>query len=151
MLTRRLIQLIERDADVIAQRWLKEVQSSSLTPKYRYFTAEKLIERVKIVYSKLEYWLNPKTPKEEIEAYYTNMGKERFEEGFTLEEVIMALLLTKKHLWQHIVSEGLPTTSFELYQVLELNNEVVMYIDKAVYYTIVGYRKAEISAKRSFR
>ncbi len=148
MLTRRLIQLIERDADIIAQRWLKEVQTSPLTPKYRNFPAEKLLDRVKTVYSKLEYWLDPNTPKEEIEAYYTNLGKERFEEGFSLEEVIMALLLTKKYLWQHIVSEGLPTTSFELYQALELNNEVVMYFDKAVYYTVAGYRKAEINARK---
>jgi hypothetical protein len=34
------------------------------------------------------------------------------------------------------------TTSLNLYQALELNNKVVLYFDRAIYFAIIGYKAA---------
>ena len=51
----------------------------------------------------------------------------------------MALFLLKRQIWLYILQEGLLTTNLELYQALELNNRVVLYFDRAIYYLTRGY------------
>lgn len=142
MLTRRFVKLIETRADKVAKLWLKEVRQSKYTPTYHHFREEDLFERAMAVYERLGYWLSPETKKEEIRYFYMNMGRARFLEGFKLDEVIMALILLKRYLWLEVLSEGLTQTNLELYQALELNNQVVLYFDRAIYYTVSGYMEA---------
>jgi len=142
VLTRRFIKMIETRADKVAKLWLKEVRQSRYTPTYHTFPEEELFERAMAVYERLGYWLSPETKKEEIRHFYMNLGQRRYHEGFRLEEVVMALILLKRYLWLEVLSEGLTTTNLELYQALELNNQVVLYFDRAIYYTIVGYMEA---------
>jgi hypothetical protein len=78
----------------------------------------------------------------EIERYYTEMGMERCREGFRLSEVLSALFLTKRVLWDCVMSEGLMDSALSLYQTLELDNRVVLFFDKAAYYVAVGYEKS---------
>jgi hypothetical protein len=62
----------------------------------------------------------------------------------------MALILLKRYLWLEVLSEGFVSSNLELYQVLELNNRVVLYFDRAVYFTIAGYQEAMEVATRQF-
>lgn len=142
MLTRRFIKMIETRADKVAKLWLKEVRQSKYTPTYHHFPEELLFERAMAIYERLGYWLSPETKKEEIRHFYMNLGQLRFQEGFKLDEVIMAIILLKRYLWLEVLSEGLTTTNLELYQALELNNQVVLYFDRAIYYTTQGYFEA---------
>ena len=59
-----------------------------------------------------------------------------------MEEVVMTLVLIKRYLWLHLLEGGLMTTRLELYQALELNNKVVLYFDRAIYFAIIGYKEA---------
>lgn len=145
MLTRRFIKMIETRADKVAKLWLKEVKQSKYTPTYHHFPEELLFERAMAVYERLGYWLSPETKKEEIRHFYMNLGHRRFQEGFRLEEVVMAIILLKRYLWLEVMSEGLTSTNLELYQALELNNQVVLYFDRAIYYTTVGFMEARDS------
>lgn len=143
MLAKRLIKLIETRADKIGKMWLKEVRQNRYTPTYHVFDEDILFQRARRVYQELEYWLSPETKKEEIRRFYMELGRERYKEGFELEEVIMAIILLKRFLWLEIMSEGLLSTNVELYQALELNNRVVLYFDRAVFFTCAGYREME--------
>jgi hypothetical protein len=147
VLTRRFIKMIETRADKVAKLWLKEVKQSKYTPTYNHFPEELLFERAMAVYERLGYWLSPETKKEEIRHFYMNLGQRRFQEGFRLEEVIMAIILLKRYLWLEVISEGFTQTNLELYQALELNNQVVLYFDRAIYYTSMGYMEAMEAAR----
>jgi hypothetical protein len=39
--------------------------------------------------------------------------------------------------------EGLLDTTLELYQAIELNNRVIRFFDRAIYFTAVGYEKKD--------
>ncbi len=151
MVTRRFAKLIETRAEKIAKLWLKEVKASKYTPTYHAFSEEELFNLALRVYESLGYWLSPETQREEIRLYYMDSGKQRYLEGFRLEEVVMALILLKRYLWLEVLSEGFVSSNLELYQVLELNNRVVLYFDRAVYFTIAGYQEAlEEAARQQF-
>jgi hypothetical protein len=64
-----------------------------------------------------------------------------------MEEVVMTLVLIKRYLWLHLLEEGLMTTDLEIYQALELNNKVVLYFDRAIYFALRGYREARARAR----
>src|SRR4030042_6817621 len=105
VVARRFIKMIETRAEKIAKLWLKEVKQSKYTPTYHTFPEETLFKRALAVYEQLGYWLSPETKREEIRYFYMELGKQRFLEGFRLEEVVMALILLKRYLWLGGMSE----------------------------------------------
>jgi hypothetical protein len=138
----RLVEMIERSADELAGRWLEDVRKRPETPTYHTFDPDLLFDRVRSVYSHLGRWISRETSEEEISSYYESLGSRRRSEGFALSEVMWALVITRRHIWYKVLSEGFLDTSLELNQALELNNRVVLFFDKAAYYLCVGYEKS---------
>jgi hypothetical protein len=93
------------------------------------------------VYKDLGLWLNSKA-EEDIEARYTELGKQRQAEGVPLSEVVYALTLTKYHLRDYIRVAGLVDSAIDLYQALDLQRVLGQFFDKAVYYTVRAYERA---------
>ena len=141
----KLVKLIERDADQLSKNWLSNVQSHPLTPTYHIYDKKKLYERAFRVYSQLGKWISRETSKEDIAKYYTAIGEQRRKEGFTLSEVIQALIITRRHVWLKVLSEGLLDSVLDHHQALELNNRVVLFFDRAIFFTSLGYEKTNLS------
>jgi len=142
MISEKLVKLIEDNADILTKSWLRDIRQNPTTPTYHNFPEEELYQRAHFIYSQLGHWISRETGKGEVLGYYMKLGEERFNEGFALYEVVSAIILLKRHLWLHILSDGQLSTAFELYQSLELNNRVVLFFDRAVYYAIIGYQEA---------
>jgi hypothetical protein len=139
MISQRLVQLIETHADELTKRWLKDVRQNVDTPGYHTFPEQELYKRAFDVYSHLGRWIGSETHRAEVERVYTALGAERFREGFTLSEVVEALLLTKRHLWWYVREHGLIDSAVHLYQSIELFETVVLFFDRAVHFAVVGY------------
>jgi len=139
----RLVELIEKNADQLTKNWLDEVCKNPTTPTYHTYDKDKLYKRAFDVYSRLSKWISRETSKEEIENHYTALGKQRREEGFALSEVIQALIITRRFIWLKVLSEGFLNTALELYQALQLNNRVILFFDRAIYFTTLGYETKE--------
>jgi hypothetical protein len=135
----QLIELIEKNADKLTDSWLRDVQKHPATPTYHVFDRDKLYQRAFRVYSQLGKWLSRETTKDDIRDYYTALGRRRQREGFALSEVIQALIITRRHVWLRIEEEGLLETSLDLHKGLELTNRVIVFFDRAILYTALGY------------
>lgn len=142
-LSQRLIDLIEKNADGLTRAWLNDVRKHPDTVTYHRFDEKMLYDRAFAVYSQIGRWVSRKTTKDDIAKYYKALGKERREEGFELSEVIYALILTKRHLWLKVLSDGLLDSALDLYKALELNNRVVLFFDRAFFYTTAGYMEED--------
>jgi len=138
-LSEKLVRVIERNAEELTNNWLRDVQKHFSTPTYHTYDAEKLYQRAFLVYSQLGKWISRETTKEEIASHYTAVGMERRREGFALSEVIQALIITRRHVWIKILSEGILDTALDMHKALELNNRVILFFDRAIYYTALGY------------
>ncbi len=137
----KLVDLIERNASELTNNWLADVRRELSLPTYHRFDNLELYNRAYRVYSQLGRWISRETTKEEIARDYMALGAERRKEGFALSEVIQALILIRRNLWKKILEEGLLDTTLDLYQAIELNNRVMRFFDRAIYYTVVGYEK----------
>lgn len=143
ILASKLVKIIEKNSDIIAEKWASEVVTLPYTRSYWNIDHDELIERAASVCSRMGYFLGRRIPKEKIALFYRRLGKTRRKQGYPVEEVVMALLLLKRHIWLFVVEEGFLSTSLELYQALELNNRVVQYFDRAIYFITQSYSEEE--------
>ncbi len=141
MISQKFVELIERNADKLADEWLKDVSKNVQTPFYRTFNQDLLRQRAFDMYKHLGLWLNVQTPKEQVVKHYKQYGRERCEEGFPLPQLVYSFILFRRHLWLFILNAGFFDTAYELLRGLELNNRVILFFDRALYSMMVGYEE----------
>jgi len=142
MIYLRLLQLIEDNADELTRRLCKDLLSREETKGYRGLSENLIRERVYDVYSKLGSWLGTdKHTSGEVRRVYTELGRKRQREGIPLHEVVLAFMLIKRHLWLYVLEKQFFDSSFEMHQALEFNNRVVLFFDRAIYFSAMGYER----------
>jgi hypothetical protein len=137
MLVARLVTLIEDHADQLAASVARTLREDPRTSEYRRFSDQQLVARARDVYANLGRWLE-ETPETEIEKEYVALGRAHRKEGVALSQVVMALLLTRRGLWQYVEGQG-ADSALELRQQLDLEILVVRFFDRAIFHTIRGY------------
>jgi len=142
VISQSLVELIEKNAEKLAQQWVKDVRQNVRTPFYHAFNPDDLHERAITMYKGLGHWLSVETPKEETARFYKKYGYERFREGFPLPELIYSFILFRRHLWLYILHVGFLDSAYELLRALELNNRVILFFDRALYNMAMGYEEA---------
>jgi hypothetical protein len=139
----KLVKLIEKNAKQLSINWLSDVRRHPDTPTYHKFNEEELYNRAFDVYSRLSKWISKETSKEEIHKHYFALGIQRRKEGFALSEVIQAMIITRRHIWLKVMSEGFLDTALDMYKALELNNRVILFFDRAIHFTALGYENVD--------
>ncbi|MBN2113465.1 MAG: RsbRD N-terminal domain-containing protein [Acidimicrobiia bacterium] len=148
LICQQLVDLIERHADGLTQDWLADVKRRPETPTYHDYPEDKLYERVHDVYQNLGKWIRRHTNASDVARVYTALGRQRHSEGFALSEVLEALILTRRHLWLLVLREGFLDTALVLQQALDLNARAVLFFDRAMYFTTLGYEQAQAETAR---
>ena len=138
-----LTRIIEKNSSVIADRWVDDITKLPYTRSYWNVPLDELYERAESVCSRIGYFLGRRLPREKLASFYKRMAEARRADGYGVEEVVMALMLLKRHVWLFVLQEGFLTMNLELYQALELNNRVVLYFDRAIYYVTQAYSEAD--------
>ena len=140
--SQRLVTLIERNADELTRKWLEIIRTHPETPTYRSYDEKRLYGRAFRVYSQLGKWISHHTSKQEIAEIYRALGGQRRGEGFGLAEIVLALILTRRVLWQKVQSDGLLDTALDLNMAMDLHNHVALFFDRAIVHSIRGYEEA---------
>ncbi|HHO76807.1 MAG TPA: hypothetical protein ENN05_10330 [Deltaproteobacteria bacterium] len=147
MISDNLLQLIQDNANELAERLCRDLLSKEETKGYRTLSEDQVFERVLDVYSNLGKWLGKdKETVSEVAKVYTELGRTRCRENIPLDEVVLAFMLIKRRLWLYVREKQFFDSTYELYQILELNNYVVYFFDRAIYYVTIGYEE-EFSRK----
>ena len=136
----KLVALIEDHADELTARMVRLVREDPRTAGYDRFDDEELGGRARLVYANLGQWLS-ETSEERVAEEYYRVGSHRFDEDVPLSHVVMALVLTRKNLWQFVESQGWDNI-FDLRQQLDLEILVVRFFDKAIHHAVRGYEDA---------
>lgn len=139
LLSDKLVELIEASSDHIAQVWLRDVRSNRSTPTYHFFDPQLLYHRVFLVIAHFGDWLSGSCHGQDIISYYAHLGKVRRQEGFRLSEVISALSLTKKHIWEFALSRRMWDRAIDIYTIMELERRISLFFDRATYHVAKGY------------
>lgn len=140
-LSDKLIQLIESNAETITGRWLKDVTSRKSTATYGKHDPDTSFMRNKDVVKHFGDWLGGLYSDRDIRNFYNRLGQDRKKEGYALSEVLSALTLTRKYIWEFALSQGMWDKTIDIYMALELERRMMLFFDKAAYYISRGYEK----------
>lgn len=142
-LLEQLVALIEDNADELSKKWMSIVRTHPDMPTYHTYSEEKLYERAFSVYSQLSKWLSNETSKEEIQGIYSELGRQRRAEGFTLSELLLALIITRRVLWLRVPKGDLLADVENLHLGLQLSNNTILFFDRAMFFAAQGYESAK--------
>jgi hypothetical protein len=138
-LSRKLIDILEKNAVVISSRWLQDVKYNKSTPHYANADQKSSLEKAELFVRQFGQWLGGNFTDNEVRQCYTDLGKERESEGFGLSEVLSAISLTRKHVWEFALSQGMWNKSINIYMTLELERRMMLFFDKTSYYVAKGF------------
>lgn len=139
MIYLKIMEVLKSDAEHLSRRVVSDLLTRGETEYHKKYSEDMMYERVYDVYSTLGYWLDRARPKAEIQKHFSDLGKKRFDEGIPLHEVIMFLMLIKRHLWLYLLEKHFFESSYELMKSLEMNNRVVLFFDRAILAATMGY------------
>lgn len=140
-LSDKLLRLIEKNAETIGRRWLADVKTNKSTHTYSISDEHRTYERVMKLIVQFSKWLGGNYGDQEIRDNYRALGRQRKEEGFRLSEVLSALSLIRKHIWEYALSHQVWTKTIDIYMSLELERRMVLFFDKAAFYVSKGYEE----------
>jgi ADP-ribose pyrophosphatase YjhB (NUDIX family) len=141
LLSDRLLVVIEKNAEKIANLWVSDVTKGRSTPDYHDFDKARLFKRIHRLLSQFGKWLGGFYGDSDIREFFMETGRERKKEGFKLGEVLSALSLIKKYIWEFALSQGMWQKTLDIYTALELDRRIVIFFDRAAFYMTRGYEE----------
>ena len=140
MISRRLIQLVEQNADRLTNDLIDAVRRDSRAAAYHRMSDQDLHERAHDLFRNLGQWLSART-EFAVQTRYEAFGRRRFQEGIPFSHVLFALLTAKALLLDFLrgSTSGDPA---ELPLEYELVLAISQFYDKAIYHASVGYEQA---------
>ncbi len=140
ILAYRLLRLVETHSDKLAATLIERTSHSPLLPNYGNVPSEELRERVHEIYQHLAEWLLGKGDMD-IEQRYLEIGAKRAQQDVPLSQLIWAIILTKKNLWDFVKQEAVLDQPVEIAGELEVEELVDQFFDRAIFYAAVGYER----------
>jgi hypothetical protein len=140
ILFNHFVQLVEKNHAQITERFMNDLMKNPDTDAYRTLDRGLIYEHSDIVYRDLSTWISREYPKSKIAERYMKIGEDRWNRGIPFSQVQKALSLQMRHLWLFVMDKLF--SDMTAYQdALELNNRVVLYFERAMFYVLKGYEK----------
>jgi|GEM_PF-27818 len=140
-LSDKLVTFIEENAETIGRKWLADVRTNQTTRTYGLSDEKRTYDRTMMVIGQFSKWLGGEYGDQQIRDFYKELGKTRKREGFLLSEVLSALSLIRKHIWEFALSNQVYTRTIDIYVSLELERRMVLFFDRAAFYVAKGYEE----------
>jgi hypothetical protein len=141
VLVKKIVSLIETNAPELTTDIQQKLLTHPSTSSYRGIDKNTLYDLIYDVCSRFGYWLDEDREKGEVKQHYRKLGKERFGQGFKLPEVISALYITKRRIWEFIAAGREVESALNLNQIVETSYLLVRFFDHAVLHVTEGYEE----------
>jgi len=138
ILSNRFIQLIEENYQQLTEIFMNDLLKHPETTAYRSADRDEIYQSSVLMYKDLSQWISRSFPKEKIEERYVKLGKDRFDMGIPLQQVMKGLILQRRHIWLFVMNRMYDDKT-DYMEALELNNRVTLYFDRAMLASLRGY------------
>ncbi|HOS40736.1 MAG TPA: hypothetical protein PLG31_13450 [Spirochaetota bacterium] len=145
LISEKLVGLIEKNSASILEKWVERLLADGITSSFSKGHVEYVSDKAKGLLQNLGKWLHYDTNKDEIEKRYTDEAKDLFKMKIPLHEATRAMVVLRRFVWLFVVDETSSDSAFELNQLKEFNDRLILFFDRAQYYVIRSYM-AELSA-----
>ena len=151
MIAERLVELIEINAARLSADVATDLASNERTRGFSAVRRSELEERIFQIVHHLGDWIADRR-SERVKTEFAEWGRRRFGQGIALSEIIYAIIVLKQHLRRYIHDHGLIEASFprveqdyvlpmHLNSLQELNAQVDLFFDEALYHLSRGYEE----------
>jgi len=138
-----LVDVIKENVNIIADRWIKDVKTNKSTPTYHFISEKNLRKRFNDDTDHYVKWLTGNYKAEDMRQHYQTLGSTRRIEGFKQSELISALSLIRKYIWEFALSQGMWQKTIDIYRTLELERRMMLFFDKATYHACKGFEEGD--------
>ena len=146
LLSDKLASMIEAHTELITKRWLSEIMGDQTMSSFTEDRAAYVRGRVANILFNLREWISYDTTKVDIGRRYAAEGIEYFKKGIPLCEAVRSFVILKKTIWLFSLNECSIDSAYELYQMSEIYERIIIFFDQAIYYISRGYTE-EMSRK----
>jgi len=129
-----LVKLIERDIEQISDSWERDMRHGA--PRLMPYIRELLKLNRSILFG-VQRWLSGEVTSD-FSGFLTT-GQQLKADGVPLPDMVIALALSRRSIWLHVVKKKILSSPLEIYATLELNNRIIFFYDKVFYAIAEGY------------
>lgn len=138
ILMNKFIKLIEDNYEQITEQFMNDLLRHPETVAYRNADHDTVYRSSIFIFKDLSTWISREFSKEKIEERYITIGRERFEMGIPIQQVMKGLILQRRHIWLFVMDKMYDDKT-DYMDALELNNRVTLYFDRAMMAVLKGY------------
>ncbi|OHD63015.1 MAG: hypothetical protein A2176_09310 [Spirochaetes bacterium RBG_13_51_14] len=140
ILFNRFVKLIEENYESLTQIFMNDLLRHPETTAYRGIDRDLIYQSSAYIFKDLSKWISREFSKEKIEERYAKIGRDRFEMGIPVHQVIKGLILQRRHIWLFVMDKMYDDKT-DYMEALEVNNRVTLYFDRAMLSALKGYNE----------
>ena len=142
MLSVKLVQLVETHWEQISARILHKIRNDPRLVHVSGLSETELHDRTREIVNHIGDWLGASLDEHEpLARRCEKLGRQRYEEGIPLHEVVLARFLIKEGLMDFVRDHAFVETSLQLYAEGELEKSIGRLFDRMIYYVVRGYEE----------
>jgi len=141
MLSMTLVQMIEDHADEISHSVIGQIRRDVKLSALHTLADWELEGKALRILKNLGHWLEAKDP--EVQRWCEELGRHRFDQSVPLHELVRSFLLIKRKMIDFVREKVIDYSSVQIYAKEELEHQVSVFFDDAVYHLVKGYEQAE--------
>jgi hypothetical protein len=158
MVADRLVELIEIQAVHLSADVAQDLMTNPRTAGFARVNRPELEERLFNLLHHLGNWISDRR-SENVQVEFADWGGRRFNQGIPISQIVFAILILKQHLRRYIHDHGLVEASFprmdgdyvlpmHLHSLQELNAQIGLFFDEALYHLAMGYERVTVGSSR---
>jgi hypothetical protein len=140
MLISNLMLNIQTHADALTTAFVSDLVSNPKTPFLARVAREDLERGAATLYTSLADWLAEKQA-DKLETNFRARASRQRKAGVPLSEIVFAVILLKRHLWEFVKRNALVDSIGDLYQRDEVIVLIGEFFDRLLYATAKGYQE----------
>jgi hypothetical protein len=142
----KLVQHMKTNADRMSEGLLQKIRNSDRCAELlQKVPGDEHKRYAHQVYLDLMDWLGDETDAV-VEKQYAAMGMQRAQQGVPFSNVYWAVCISRDYLWDYIQQECLLEEPVEFWGGVKLLRSLNQFFDRALYFALVGYHKANKEA-----
>jgi len=138
ILTNRLTELVEGNAEPIIEQWKQKIQTALSTTRLSEKEQQFIEREARNLLTHLREWLYFKS-RSDIGQRYVLIGGKLFNHGIPLCEAHQALYFLKNLIRGHVCHHSLSTSALDVIHLQNFCDQVNLFFDRANYYLLRGY------------
>ena len=146
-MTEEISRLLRNGSETIVQRWTEKVASDRRVRTDERLTYAQLIDHIPQIVEELQMALSTAEPERRILEQGRNHGRQRWQQGYELKEVVRELSLLRTTLMEFIDSYRGALLANTPEQIALSYRRINGFLDEELYKTVEAYLEAPPPAK----